>query len=74
MAPITIDLNLLLILCACFTLGFLLGGVSFYSSGRRRGFEEATEQKNREAAAQAFASYIQNIARGGSHGQSNVSQ
>jgi hypothetical protein len=47
-----------------FVAGVVAGGLFFYSSGKRKAYQEAMEQANREATAQAFAQYINTIAKG----------
>lgn len=58
--------QLIWVLC----IGFVLGIAVTYPSAKKKGYQEAVEQRNREATAQAFAQYINNIAKGGNYGQS----
>lgn len=52
-----------------FVAGVAVGGLYFYPSGKRKAYQEAMEQANREATAQALASYINNLAKGANNEQ-----
>ncbi len=67
MSQIAID-QILPLLWAFFA-GLVLGGFLFYSSGHRKGFHEAVQQRSREETARAFAKFFNNnIGTGGGQG------
>lgn len=74
MHQIVIDTASIFPLLWAFFAGLILGGLWFYSLGRRRGLQDAVQEKNRADTARAFAEYINDIARRGRRHGSTVTQ
>lgn len=52
-----------------FFAGLVLGALLAYSSGHRKGFQEALQAKSREETSRSFAEFLNSISRAG--GQSH---
>jgi hypothetical protein len=71
MDQIVINAASILPLLWAFVLGIFLGWILSYHSARRKGYEQAVQERDRELSAQAFAQYIQSVAQGVSHGSAH---
>lgn len=71
MGQLVIDTASILPLLWAFLAGLMLGGAYFHSLGRRKGFQEALQERDREETARAFAQYINNLAQGAGYGSTS---